>query len=347
MPRPVLRIVLASLLLGCAPADDDAAARDQDVATCSRDSLRVALDSIAASANGRMSISVVDPATGETLSVNGAAPVFMSSVVKLPLAVQLLARVDAGELSLDDTVRVAPDQLSLGRTPLSARYPTGFAMRVDSLLRYAISESDNTANDALLRYSGGPRRATAELQRLGIADIRIDRDYLGYAWDLFGGTALPAGTRPTKPMVDSARAVALNASDATHDSLSTAFASQPEDRASTDALARLLARLDRGEILSASSRALLFRLMTETNNPAGRIVAGLPDGATAAHKTGTWTDWNDVFTSISDAGLVTLPDGRRVAVAVTIAEGRGEEPALEEVLARATRAVIRDWMRCP
>ena len=32
----------------------------------------------------------------------------------------------------------------------------------------------------------------------------------------------------------------------------------------------------------------LMRLMTETQNPATRIGAGLPAGFTAAHKTGTW-----------------------------------------------------------
>ena len=345
MRKVLLVVALASI--ACSPTDDEVAARPETTSACDRGALRAALDSIAAVSGGRMSLSVLDPATGEALSVNGAAPVFMSSVVKLPLAVQLLARVDAGELSLDDTVRVTAADLSLGRTALSQRYPDGFVMRVDSLLRYAVGESDNTASDALLRYSGGPRRVTAELQRLGLADIRIDRNYLGYAWDLFGGAELPAGTRITKPMVDSLRAIALTASDAVHDSLSAAFASQPEDRASTDALVRLLARLDRGEILSVPSRTLLLRLMTGTGNPAGRIVAGLPDGATAAHKTGTWTDWNDVYTSISDAGLVTLPDGRRVALAVTIAQGRGEESTLESAMADAARLVLDDWRRCP
>ena len=340
---------LIAIAAGCERSDDDDAVADSAGSTsaCLRDSLAVTLDSIGAGSGGRMSVSVVDPATGERFGFNGSAPVFMSSVVKLPLAVQLLARVDAGELRLADTIRVSAEQLSLGRSPLSDRHPEGFAMTVDSLLRYAVSESDNTANDALLRYSGGPRRATAELQRLGIADIRIDRDYLGYGWDLFGGTERPVGTTLTRPMIDSLRATALAASDATHDSLSVAFASQPEDRATTDALAALLARVARAELLSDSSRALLLRLMTETNNPASRIVAGLPDGATAAHKTGTWTDWNDVFTSISDVGIVTLPDGRRLALAIMIADGRGEESVLEGALAEATRAVLADWERCP
>ena len=339
---------LVLLAAGCAPADDEAPRADTATASaCARDSLRVTLDSIGAASGGRMSVSVHDPATGERFGVNGAAPVFMSSVVKLPLAVQLLARVDAGELRLADTIAVTPEQLSLGRSPLSERYPAGFSMRVDSLLRYAISESDNTANDALLRHSGGPRRATAELQRLGIADIRIDRSYLGYGWDLFGGAELPANATITRPQVDSLRTLALAASGAVHDSLSAAFASQPEDRASTDAVAALLARLARGELLSDSSRALLLRLMTQTNNPAARIVAALPEGATAAHKTGTWTDWNDVFTSISDVGIVTLPDGRRVALAIMVAEARAEEAALDSAIAAATRAVLADWERCP
>ena len=350
--NPLWLLGLAALIVsfpGCDRDDRDAAAVDapQPASGCTRDSLRVALDSIDAASGGRMSVSVVDPATGERFALNGSAPVFMSSVVKLPLALQLLARVDAGELRFTDTVTVSAEQLSLGRSPLSERYPNGFSMRVDSLIRYAVSESDNTANDALLRYSGGPRRATAELQRLGISNIRIDRDYLGYAWDLFGGASLAPNATITRAQVDSLRATALAASDDVHDSLSTAFASQPEDRASTDALAALLARLARGELLSDSSRAFLLRVMTESGNPTGRIVAALPDGASAAHKTGTWTDWNDVYTSISDVGIVTLADGRRLALAVMIADGAGEESELEEAIALATRAILADWDRCP
>ena len=204
-PASGVRVGVAGLSLalgllafaGCARDDDAPAAA---AVACARDSLAAVIDSIGAASGGRMSVSVVDPATGEGFGVNGAAPVFMSSVVKLPLAVQLLSRVDAGELSLGDTVTVSAEQLSLGRSPLSLRHPTGFSMRVDSLLRYAVSESDNTANDALLRYSGGPRRATAQLQSLGLTGVRIDRNYLGYAWDLFGGAPLPAGTMLTKSM---------------------------------------------------------------------------------------------------------------------------------------------------
>ena len=134
---------------------------------CRRDTLAERLGEIEGRAGGRMSVSFVDPATNERFSYAGGAPIFMSSVVKLPLAVQLLSRVDLGELRLADTVAISAEELSLGRTPLAVLHPDGFSMRVDSLLRYAISESDNTAFDALLRYSGGPAAATAELRELG------------------------------------------------------------------------------------------------------------------------------------------------------------------------------------
>ncbi len=337
-----------ALAAACERAGDPAgdAVPAAAAAACSRESLRAALDSIGAASGGRMSLSFLDPAGGERFSLRGDAPVFMSSVVKLPLAVQLLARVDAGELRLSDTVRVGPEQFSIGRTPLTIAHPNGFVMRVDSLLRYAVSESDNTANDALLRYSGGPRRATAQLQRMGVTGIRIDRNYLGYGWDLFGGAARAPDAVLSKSEVDSVRALALGASDATHDSLSAAFAAQPEDRATTNALVDLLARLARRELLSDSSRALLFRFMTRSNNPRSRIVAGLPAGATAAHKTGTWSDWNDVFTSVSDVGLVRTREGEELTLAVMVAEAQAEEATIDSAIARATRAVFADLERC-
>lgn len=338
--------LLALLLL---PSCESAGRGEEAVATeaCSRDSLTVALDTIAARSGGRMSLSFVDVAADERFDVRGDQPIFMASVMKLPLAVQILARVDAGELRLSDTVRVTREQLSLGRTSLVTRFPDGFTMRVDSLLLYAVSEGDNTAADALIRYSGGPRRVTAGLRELGIGDVRIDRNYLRLGWDLFGGGALPPEASLTKSMVDSVRALAVDANAAVHDSLSAAFATQPEDRATTDAVADLLARIARADILSDTARALLLRYMTESNNPRGRIIAGAPNDADVAHKSGTWSDWNDVYTSLSDVGIVTLADGRELALAIMVAQADAADTTIEAAIADATRAVLDDWRRCP
>ncbi len=93
----------------------------------------------AARARGVVSVTALDLRTGQTLALNPIAPVFMSSVVKLPLAVQLLARVDRGELRLSDSITLAAKDLRAGNGGLAIEYPRGgVRLSVDQLLERAI-----------------------------------------------------------------------------------------------------------------------------------------------------------------------------------------------------------------
>lgn len=73
----------------------------------------------------------------------------------------------------------------------------------------------------------------------------------------------------------------------------------------------LLARVERGDLLSEDSRKWMYSVMTRTRirtllNP------GLPPGAKIAHKTG------DIGIMVGDAGIVTTPEGRRYIVSVQV-----------------------------
>ena len=87
----------------------------------------------------------------------------------------------------------------------------------------------------------------------------------------------------------------------------------------------MLARIARAELLSVSSRARLL----------------------GPHKTGPWADFDDVFVSMSDVGIVSMPEGRRLALALMVANAQAEESALEASIPAAVRAVLEDWRRCP
>ena len=57
-----------------------------------------------------------------------------------------------------------------------------------------------------------------------------------------------------------------------------------------------------------------------TESPPGRTPprAGLPVGATIAHKTGTGRRVVGIASGINNIGVATLPDGRQVAIAVFV-----------------------------
>jgi beta-lactamase class A len=101
------------------------------------------------------------------------------------------------------------------------------------------------------------------------------------------------------------------------------------DSASAHSMINLLRQLDSGPILRPASRSYLLTLMSRCITGRNRIKALLPYGTKVEHKTGTLTGLTD------DVGFITLPDGRRIAVAV-FARGGSDRP---RTIAEAARAI--------
>ena len=98
-----------------------------------------------------------------------------------------------------------------------------------------------------------------------------------------------------------------------------------QDVATPVAMVALLSRLDNGTVLTVQSRTLILELMRRCETGTRRIPALLPAGTLVEHKTGTL----DGVTN--DVGFITMPDGRRVAVAVFAKGGRDRQPVIAEV----------------
>ena len=98
-----------------------------------------------------------------------------------------------------------------------------------------------------------------------------------------------------------------------------------KDVATPVAMVELLRILDRGTALSSQSRAYLLGLMSQCRTGTRRIRALLPVGTRVEDKTGTL----DGITN--DVGFITMPDGRRVAIAVFARGGRDRQPVIAQV----------------
>ena len=101
------------------------------------------------------------------------------------------------------------------------------------------------------------------------------------------------------------------------------------DSSTPEAMVELLRRLDRGKLLGPWSRAHLFGLMARCNTGKNRIRGMLPFGTFVENKTGTLSGLT------TDVGFITLPDGRRIAVAF-FARGGTDRPG---AIARAARTI--------
>ena len=85
--------------------------------------------------------------------------------------------------------------------------------------------------------------------------------------------------------------------------------------------------------LASDHTTLVLKWLEDTPMRPKRMKGALPQGTVVLHKPGT----SDKVTN--DIGLVVLPDGRKLAVAVFITDAKADEATREAVIARITRAI--------
>ena len=91
------------------------------------------------------------------------------------------------------------------------------------------------------------------------------------------------------------------------------------DSSTPVAMVDLLRRIYKAELIRPESRNYLLDLMAQCQTGKNRMKALLPSGTPVEHTTGTLDGLTD------DVGFITLPDGRRVAVAI-FARGGSDRP---------------------
>jgi hypothetical protein len=70
----------------------------------------------------------------------------------------------------------------------------------------------------------------------------------------------------------------------------------------------------------------------------------LPADTLVAHKTGTSHTVGGLTRATNDVGIVRLPDGWHLAVAVFVADSKADEATREAVIARIARAAWDRWI---
>ncbi|MGZ5563748.1 MAG: serine hydrolase, partial [Chthoniobacterales bacterium] len=89
--------------------------------------------------------------------------------------------------------------------------------------------------------------------------------------------------------------------------------------------------------------SFLLDLMIKSKPGAHRIKGTLPNDAVIAHKTGTSGTDNGITAACNDVGIVTLPDGKHVALAIFVSDSSADEAAREGVIAQIARAAWDNW----
>ena len=303
--------------------------------------LEAELARIAPASGGTVGVAAIHIETGETASYNGALRFPMQSVYKFPIAAQLLKRVDDGKVTLEEKVRVRREDLRWGHSPVAERHPNGGEIPVRELMRLMVAESDNTASDLLMPLAGGPAAVTQLAASHGLDGIQVSRLEGQLHLDFHGIPDAP-GRMQRRTLESLVKAVTPKA----RNEALQRYLADPRDTATPLDMARLLALLQRGELLKPASTALLLQLMTDTQTGPNRLRAGLPAGTPLAHKTGTSSSHEGMTAVVNDVGIITLPGARgHVAIAVFVKEAKNGTPAAEAAIAQAARTAHEHWTR--
>ncbi|MFF1755701.1 class A beta-lactamase [Streptomyces sp. NPDC058266] len=196
---------------------------------------------------GRIGVHALDTGTGAALAYRAHERFAIASTFKVLAGAAILRRAREQEPGLLDVlIRYGRDDLVAASPRTEMHLETGMTVR--ELCDAAITYSDNTAANLLMRRIGGPAGITAFARSLGDSVTRLDR------WETDLNTNIPGDRRDTTtPAAMTADLRALVLGDALHP-------------------------LDRGQ---------LTRWLVENTTGDKRIRAGLPTGWRVGDKTGT------------------------------------------------------------
>jgi len=258
---------------------------------------------IGARAEGRVGVACSLPGTKLDCDFEADVPLPMQSVYKLPTAMAALHAVEQGRMRLDEKLRFLPSDIQAPDeySPLKDAHPGGNVdMPLGDLLRGMVTQSDNVANDIVMRALGGPAASDEYVRGLGIRGIQI-RD--------------------------------------NEKTLNNDERLQERNTATPRALVELLRRFADRSPLTPEHTQLVMGWMTRSHTGDTRIRALLPLGTVVADKTGTSGVDRPTTNADNDAALITLPDGRRLALVVLVADAKAPFAVRERVIAEIGKAV--------
>ena len=240
---------------------------------------------------------------GHVVNVHDGYP--LMSVFKLHVAIAALRQMERRGTPADTLITVkASEMLENTYSPMLRLYgKRDFTIRLDSLLRYSVAESDNNACDVIIRLAGGIGGVDAEMRAIGLTDFNLTET---------------EATMHADPM------------------------RSYNNRSTPLSVAVLFKKLYEDGILGEPYATLLKNIMLSTSTGPNKIKAALKPGMTLAHKTGTgFTLPDGTLTADNDAGAITLPDGRRIYIAVLVKDSKLGADGNARLIREIAEAVIK------
>jgi beta-lactamase class A len=285
-------------------------------------------------ARGKVGVALIHLPSGRLITVRADERFPMASVVKLPIAIEVLKQVAERKLNLDRQVWIDARDIRPCCT-ISRRHPIGGVSKtVRELLELSMLESDNTAADLLLTLVGGPAIVERRMRTLGFTKINVNRSEGQLLLDMAGVTGAPD---PAGWTLDLQRRLVADVPKPILNQARVDYLRDARDSTTPYDLALLLGRLHLGNLLPKAETNLLLNLMAHSRTGMRRLRSRLPEDIVVAHKTGT------TAVVINDVGIITLPVGSvtpgHVVLSVFVADG-SRIAAMERTIAQLGAAAF-------
>lgn len=274
---------------------------------------------------GSLAVYVKDPEEGHSLSYNTGEDRYFASTTKIPVAIAILQRVEAGEFTLDHKLVLKESDFVDGNGDILWQRP-GKQYSISTLLEKMIQDSDNCATDMLIRLIGqddlneqirlnmiswGFNPITTILQVRHDAFSEIHENAAGLSnMDILNVNRNRAYSDRLSRLL---YLLAIEETQLKATSIEEAFERyylRGFNSGRLEAMGHLLERLYRGELLDEAHTSYLIHVMQNIRTGDRRIKAGLPKGSFWAHKTGT-----QVRTA-ANAGILLTKDQKPLIVVV-------------------------------
>lgn len=261
---------------------------------------------IAKAAGGKVGVSAFVIETGQNAALNGGERFAMQSVYKLPISMAVMKQVDAGKYRSDHEVEIKPaDFVAKGQASLLRdNFPNGTKIPLWHTIEYAIAQSDGTASDVLLNLAGGPAEVQKYVNEIGITDMAIKNSEKELGKDV---------------------------------------KVQYENYSTPNAAVALLTELKSGASLDRERSKLIMDFMNESAPGQNRLRGQLPESAYVAHKTGTSGSRDGITAATNDIGIISLPNGNYLLIAVFVGDSPASEEVREGVIAKIAKATWDKW----
>lgn len=324
------------------------------LAANSDDALSKKINAIEKRSNGVIGITAIFIEKNKIITHNGNKRFFMASTIKLPIALAFLHRVDEKQDSLSRLIKLDFSNSVPGSGSLYHSFEKRkISMSSQQILRYMLTDSDNSASDIILQAVTGPEYVTKRMYALGFKNILINRSIL----EMFMDTNHVDHSYLDKPHTVSFWKKIFNSTPLKAKVLAwQRFEKDTRDTTTPNDMAQLLVKLYKKQALSESSTNLLINTMEKCRTGRSRIKGLLPSNVKVAHKTGTWAigeqnylkypGSKNLFRFASDVGIITLPNNRgHIAIAVYVKSQSASDYPRSRAIALASRAIYDHFMK--